>query len=287
MSKIVVGEIDWMRNDYISPLTVGDVEYPSVEHAYQASKFKDRNIKEDIADADSVREARRIGRSASDRVRDDWDDVRFVIMENLVRKKFQDDVLAERLAKTGSANIVMEGYDEFWGTGRNGTGQNHLGNILETVRSEVQFMLDLDPNDEDDSDEEYDAPPTLKDALLNGVDYDLAEVCQEVYDGVRALMTLVDPNDFDAAFVARRTGVSLVMAQSAIEKLQKMQSALNSLKDLLNETDDEPLGLPASAANPTVHQDDPLEDRPVRVLSPSDDGEDEDYDDWLNRFDWD
>lgn len=279
MSRIIVGEIDWMRNDYLSPITVGGIEYPSVEHAYQASKFKDRSIKEDIADADSVREARRIGREFGN-LRDDWDDVKYDIMENLVRKKFQDDVLAERLAKTGKVNIVMEGYDDYWGTGQSSTGQNKLGEILETIRSEVQFMLDLDSDDEDsdDSADERDIPPTLKEALLNGVDEDLADVCQEMYDGVCALMTLVDTRDFDAAFIVRRTGVSQERAQDAIEKLQKMQSALNSLKDLLNEENNEPVGLLPDT-----------EDRPVQVLTPSQDDEDyEDYeDDWLHRFDWD
>lgn len=260
MSKIIVGEVDWMRNDYLSPITVGGIEYPSVEHAYQASKFRDRDIKKDISVADTVREARQIGKSFSDDLREDWDDVKYDIMENLVRKKFQDDVLAERLAKTGNMDIIMEGYDEYWGTGRYGAGRNKLGDIFKTVRTEVQFMLDLDPSECEESED----PPTLKDALLNGVDDDLAKMCQEMYDGVCALMTMVEPNDFDAAFVARYTGVSQTLAQDAIVKLQKMQSALNSLKDLLGEEIDEPSD---------------QEDSPVHVLAPSDD-------DWLSP-DWD
>jgi ribA/ribD-fused uncharacterized protein len=257
-----------MRNDYLCNITVGNVVYPSVEHAYQAAKFKDAGIKQAIADASSVREARDIGRN--NQLRDDWDEVRSSVMESLVRQKFTNHaVLGERLAKTGNADIVMEGYDEFWGTGRSGNGENTLGEILETVRSEIQFLHGIDPDDYSDGDESEGS--SLKVSILNHPSEQLADACQKMYVGAQELMKLVDPNDFDAPFIARRTGVGDDAAKDAIEKLQSMMSALNEITDLLDG-----------------------DDNVVGVLSPmDDDDDDEEYggdvdeheDVWLNPMD--
>ena len=48
---IVVGEVDWMRNDYPCDITVGKYTYPTVEHAYQAAKFKDQSVRPEILGA--------------------------------------------------------------------------------------------------------------------------------------------------------------------------------------------------------------------------------------------
>jgi predicted NAD-dependent protein-ADP-ribosyltransferase YbiA (DUF1768 family) len=56
--KIVVGDVDWMRNDYLSDIMIGGIEYPSVEHAYQAAKFSDPNTREEIAEARVMKRTR-------------------------------------------------------------------------------------------------------------------------------------------------------------------------------------------------------------------------------------
>lgn len=274
MNTIIVGEVDWMRNDYCDDLVVNGITYPTLEHAYQAAKFTDPLIKREIADADDVRAARSIGRNKSG-IRDDWDDVKRGVMSSLIRRKFStNDQLAERLAKTGDAEIVMEGYDEFWGTGRSGYGENALGKILMEIREEIQLVTGITGDDEPEEAQEDEAVPSLKDAILNNPDNDLASACQNLFVGVKALMTLVDPSDFDAAFVSRRTGVSMETAESAIVKLQSMVSAINSLDDLLKEEDDSPV-IGGTAAH---------------MLTPPDDDDDDDYDDhpnddWLSSFD--
>jgi len=273
--RIVVGDVDWMRNDYLSNITVGKWTFPSVEHAYQAAKFKDGSVKDEIAEADDVRAARKIGRNR-DGMRDDWDTHRSTIMESLVRQKFTNDaILSDRLAKTGSADIVMEGYDEYWGTGRTGYGENTLGTILETVRSEIQFINGVDPEEYDskDEDDEDDADTSLSYAIMNDPGSDLANACQKMYVGAKALMTLVDPNDFDVDFIVRRTGVGESVARDAIEKLQSMQSALNTIKDLVEG--------PTVGVLSTVDDDDEDDED-------DDDGDmetDHPSDDWLNPMD--
>ena len=238
---IVVGEVDWMRNDYCTDIKVGNLVYPSVEHAYQAAKFKSADVKQEIARA-SFKDARRIGRECP-KIRPDWEEVKSTVMETLVRQKFTNDpILSDRLIKTGSASIVMEGYDEYWGTGRSGDGENTLGVILETVRADLQLVDGTDPyeydedDDEDEEDEEDESEiPTLKEAILTNPDEDLADTCQDLYVGIKSLMTLVDIKDFDARFVSTRTGVPLEVAEDAIKKLMGMQTALSTLDDLLAE----------------------------------------------------
>lgn len=235
--EIIVGGIDWLRNDYACSITIGGVTYPSVEHAYQGSKFTDKSVQRDIADADSLREARRIGREAGG-LRSNWDDIKLSVMETLLRQKFiTDPILADRLAKTGSSPIVMKGYDSFWGTGNGKNGDNALGTVLEKVRQEIQFVNGIDPSDFDvpEDDETEDEKPTLKDAILNSADADLANACQALFVGSIALTSLVDANDFDAGFISRRTGVSMEHAEAAVQTLREWQSAINTLKDLLVE----------------------------------------------------
>ena len=81
-SVVFVGDEDWLRNDYISPIKVGGITFTTVEHAYQAAKFTDRNLKLQIADALTVRDARKIGRQNSDNILDDWDNKRLQVMVN-------------------------------------------------------------------------------------------------------------------------------------------------------------------------------------------------------------
>ena len=52
-------------------------------------------------------------------------------------------------------------------------------------------------------------------------------------------MTTVDPNDFDAKFIARRTGVTLEKAEASIKILQDALSAVNTVKDLLSDAEDD------------------------------------------------
>ena len=258
---IIVGEVDWLRNDYISDIKVGNITYRSVEHAYQAAKFKDINTKKLIADAPTVRDARQIGRKGT--IREDWESVKYTVMESLIRQKFTtNDILSDRLSKTGTAEIVMEGYDEFWGTGRSGQGENSLGVILMAIRSEIQF---ISGHEDEPEKEEEESAPTLKEAILSNPDEALADACQELYVGVKALMTLVDPADFDARFIQSRTGVSLGQAEDAIKKLQSMQSALTSMEDLLASEADEDDDLPS------------VEDSDSDVEEPQDE--------WLKAFD--
>lgn len=280
LTPVIVGDVDWMRNDYVSTVTIGGISYPTLEHAYQGAKCTDKAVQQSIANALSVREARKIGRK-SVVVRDNWDSVKFSTMLLLLRQKFSTDpILTDRLVKTGTAPIVMNGYDAFWGTGENGDGENKLGEALEAIRSELQLIngvnpTDFDPKDEDE-DEDEDVSKSNNETLLEELIINdpviVANACQDLFTGSIALLTLIDANDFDAGFISRRTGVSLEQAEDAVTKLRNWQSAVNLLKDILSDDKDV-----------DEDDDDGEEDNFLSDEDDEDEDEDEDEgDDWLS-----
>lgn len=148
-TEIFVHEIDWMHNNYPVDIEVGGLVYPTVEHAYQAAKFDDLNIKQKIADlpASKVKRAKDIGRKTKG-IKPEWENIKFHVMKNvmkmLIRQKFfSRDDLGTLLINTGNAEIVFKSNsDIFWG--RTGTdeycGDNNLGEILEEIREELRFF---------------------------------------------------------------------------------------------------------------------------------------------------
>ncbi len=248
MKTIIIGECDWLRNDYASDMVVGGIIYPTLEQAYQAAKTKDNSVKHLIAEG-TVREARKIGRSLP---QDDSFD-REAVMNILQRLKFKNQALAETLVATGNAPIVMEGYDDFWGNGNDGNGQNMMGEILQDIRSELQFIMGIDlDEDEDDcagcidcdrteccsgcDDEDDEEVPTLKDAILTSPDEELASACQSLLECSKAVVSLLDANDYNAKFISNKTGVPVNVVEEAIKKVQEFQSTITTIEDLLSST---------------------------------------------------
>ena len=231
MNNIIMGNISWMRNDYRKDITVGGITYPTLEHAYQASKTKDRNIKLQIADTNSVSEARKIGRNIKQSAGFD----REAIMTALQRLKYTDKDLGEMLANTGTDPIVMEGYHEFWGTGEDGNGQDVMGAILMSIRSDLQIIYGIDTDDDkdDEEDDENEGVPLLKDAILNVPDEELAVACQALFEGAKAIISLLDANDYNAEYIANKTGRPRALIEDAIKKVQTFQGTLTKLEELL------------------------------------------------------
>lgn len=111
------------------------MEYPTVEHAYQAAKTLDIHQRDQIAAAEGPGVAKSLGRSVT--MRTDWNEVKLGIMEFLLRQKFYYEPLRSQLLATGNAELI-EGNtwnDTFWGVCR-GRGHNHLGRLLMKVRTE-------------------------------------------------------------------------------------------------------------------------------------------------------
>ena len=71
-------------------------------------------------------------------IRQDWHVIKERLMRDFIRKKFESPFLADRLIKTGDAELIYGNTwnDRFWGVCR-GTGENWLGKILMDVRKEL------------------------------------------------------------------------------------------------------------------------------------------------------
>lgn len=131
------GEYRWLSNFWPVRVTLDGYSYPSVEHAYQASKTLDRSERLLISTAPSAGTAKRLGKRL--KLRRDWDDVKVDVMYELLCQKFSRTELRRLLLATGDQQII-EGNswgDTFWGVCR-GEGQNHLGKLIMQIRDELR-----------------------------------------------------------------------------------------------------------------------------------------------------
>ena len=112
--------------------------FASVEEAYQAASFmgSDEELVEKIKKSHSADEAQRIAYANRDKRREDWDDVKISIMEELLRLKIeQNPYVKKKLLQTGDYMIVEDSpKDDFWGWGPNRNGQNNLGKLWMKLR---------------------------------------------------------------------------------------------------------------------------------------------------------
>jgi len=130
-----VEEFRFLSNFYPAPVKLDGVTYPSVEHAYQAAKTLDHDLRKPFLTG-TAGQAKRRGRKL--KLRRDWEKVKINVMHNLVKQKFQDEHLGTMLLDTEDY-YLEEGNnhgDMFWGT-VDGIGENHLGKVLMKVRSEL------------------------------------------------------------------------------------------------------------------------------------------------------
>lgn len=133
-----------------SPFTWKSDIWKTSEHAYQAMKasnVKDFNM---IRDSQTPDEAKYLGRSI--KVRDDWEEIKFQVMHDIVLTKFIAHAdLGQKLIDTGNA-YLQEGTfwnDQVWGVDLYASdnpnrpmtrkGDNWLGIILMDVRSRLNF----------------------------------------------------------------------------------------------------------------------------------------------------
>ena len=138
------GDYAFLSNFAPAPVRLNGVQYPTVEHAYQAAKTLEPAEREKIRGASTPGLARKMGRKVAKRP--DWPDLKVDLMRDLVRQKFEGQRdLKKSLLATGDAELV-EGntwHDNFWGNCRcarcaSTPGQNWLGRILMDVRRHLQ-----------------------------------------------------------------------------------------------------------------------------------------------------
>lgn len=137
------GENRFLSNFWLVNIFYEGRFYPSVEHAYQASKSDREEVREKISNLEKPSDAKQLGKELEllKQIRLDWNDVfRLEVMQSLVQQKFciDNSELVEKLLSTEWTELI-EGNtwdDIFWGV-CNGKGDNHLGKILMNVRSSL------------------------------------------------------------------------------------------------------------------------------------------------------
>lgn len=127
------GNYRFLSNFWYSEILYKGISYPSVEHAYQASKTNSLENKLYIASLKTPVEAKKAGKKLD--IICGFDNQKISIMKELCKLKFQDKSLALKLKLTDPAKLI-EGNswgDTFWGV-CNGKGENNLGIILMDIR---------------------------------------------------------------------------------------------------------------------------------------------------------
>ncbi len=118
-----------------------NIAYPTVEHAFQAAKSDNPDWRHQISLLPTPGNAKRAGRMVE--LRPDWDEVKYEVMNGLVRYKFAKTELARLLLATGEAELIEGNWwgDVIWGAVKVGgewKGQNELGKILMETRRELR-----------------------------------------------------------------------------------------------------------------------------------------------------
>ena len=130
----------FLSNFYPCEVMYEGLLYPSVEHAYQASKTNDPEIRKHVYWLQTPREAKQFGKTIH---RDPEHEIyRVRIMEQLLQEKFKDPTLKKRLKHIKGYDLI-EGntwHDNFWGACicekcTYKEKHNHLGRLLMSVRN--------------------------------------------------------------------------------------------------------------------------------------------------------
>jgi len=134
------GKWRFLSNFWEAPTLFEGILYPTAEHAYQAAKTMNIGDRYGIKSCRTPGRAKRMGKKLV--LRPDWEEVKLVVMEAVVKSKFTlNNELRLLLKQTGSMELV-EGngwHDNFWGDCwcddcADIPGQNHLGHIQMKVR---------------------------------------------------------------------------------------------------------------------------------------------------------
>jgi ribA/ribD-fused uncharacterized protein len=129
----------FLSNFYPAEFRLGQILFPTSEHAYQYFKSMDLRYRANILKCKTPSDAKKLGKSAN--LIPFWEKIKVGIMYKLVHEKFfQNPELAKWLIETKDEELV-EGNtwnDTFWGV-CNKRGKNYLGKILMKVRKEIKL----------------------------------------------------------------------------------------------------------------------------------------------------
>merc|ERR1711912_43064 len=130
-----------LRENHGFSVHLDGMPFRTTEHAFMAAKTLDLDLRRRIQAFKNAKQAKSFANNRMEH-REDWRRVKYQVMEDVVRQKFQQPELKEKLLATGS-RYIMEG--NTWGDGSWGKafykgelyGYNELGKIIMRIRSEL------------------------------------------------------------------------------------------------------------------------------------------------------
>ena len=128
----------WSR-DREHPFKLEGQQWQSTEHYYQAMKFNAGSYQEKIRAAETIEQARKLGKARFKRKRTDWPKVRTTVMTRAIYTvaRTYSNVAEELLATKDTKLVENSQYDYFWGCGRDRRGENHFGKVLMGIRAKL------------------------------------------------------------------------------------------------------------------------------------------------------
>ncbi|EGC34078.1 hypothetical protein DICPUDRAFT_35661 [Dictyostelium purpureum] len=135
-------------NFYESPFNLDGKLWTTSEHYFQAQKFSpDQALIELVRNLPSPREAFNFTRipDLQKDIRKDWQEVKYTIMCDALFAKFtQNNHLRKLLLSTDDMKLIENSpVDYYWGEGKDGTGENKLGEILMELRRNLKTSPSL------------------------------------------------------------------------------------------------------------------------------------------------
>lgn len=142
MIKEFRGEYRWLSNFELVDIEYQGVTYPSSEHAYMSAKKNSVGWKFKCADRSlTCGDIKSLGSKIE--LREDWEDIKLQVMEEILTIKFSKEPYRTKLLDTGVQNL-QEGNrwnDKFWGVclkENPNEGENHLGRIIMKIRDKLR-----------------------------------------------------------------------------------------------------------------------------------------------------
>lgn len=120
---------------------VGPVKfrYPTLRKAYHAHRTNDLTLKAHVINSPSDTRFREL--VPTEKERPDWPMLRERVLYRLLKQKFSNPGLRQRLLATGTAELIhIDNEDRFWGQSVTGDGENRLGVLLMRLRDEYLSM---------------------------------------------------------------------------------------------------------------------------------------------------
>ena len=145
----------WCLIDNFAPcpvkidLGIGEMIYPTSEHAYAAAKARTPIAHRHIRRQPTPGHAKMEGRLCL--IRKDWEDIKFDVMWRILIAKFQQNVDALAVLQLTGARPIYEGNtwnDDIWGVLKQKDdtwkGRNALGQMLMEIRDNPSLLAEVD-----------------------------------------------------------------------------------------------------------------------------------------------